>query len=319
MGAVRPQAEHRVVRGADRRDRHPPARAPNHLKRDEACCPGERTLKDGTSDLTIAFRGRPEQGRRPKLVKDPTRSTAGQIRDRTSTHELAQRRQCAPWRSPQLYLQFAARLRKPWAANSFYSTFTGPAVYNDQVEVPQDRVQGHRQGQHQFRPRPQTAAGIAMGGSTTSPRPGSANEAPARANLRPRARSIRASPAFKPPHVRDCRGLHLAVDCARAPSQSFKSVLFCRPARKEGQAQDHHPRPSRLVKDYGVFKIIAEGRLFWAAHAAAQDTGQLGLGDRRASWVLLKIAFYWLQREGLLVDGEDEGHQPQGHGVCASA
>ncbi len=43
--------------------------------------------------------------------------------------------------TPQLYLQLVRDGNAPAGESSFYSTFTGPAIYTDAKQVPQDRLQ----------------------------------------------------------------------------------------------------------------------------------------------------------------------------------
>ena len=87
--------------------------------------PGERTLKEGGNQLTISFES-PEQGG-VKLVKTYTLvrgSYAVAVR-----HDVVNKSAAAV--SPQLYLQLVRDGNKPPGESSFYSTFTGPAVYTD--------------------------------------------------------------------------------------------------------------------------------------------------------------------------------------------
>ena len=87
--------------------------------------PGPRALKDGENELTIRFES-PEQGG-VKLVKTWTfRRGAYDIAVR---HDVVNTGSAAV--SPQLYLQLVRDGNKPPGESSFYSTFTGPAVYTD--------------------------------------------------------------------------------------------------------------------------------------------------------------------------------------------
>ena len=87
--------------------------------------PGPRTLKDGENELTIRFES-PEQGG-VKLVKTWTLKRGAY--DIAVKHEVVNVGSTAV--SPQLYLQLVRDGNKPPGESSFYSTFTGPAVYTD--------------------------------------------------------------------------------------------------------------------------------------------------------------------------------------------
>jgi YidC/Oxa1 family membrane protein insertase len=95
---------------------------PNHFTVMQAL-PGERTLQDGAKELSVSFES-PEIGG-VKLVKTYTfhrgEYTIG------VKHEL--RNVSAAAVSPQLYLQLTRDGNPPPGESSFYSTFTGPAMY----------------------------------------------------------------------------------------------------------------------------------------------------------------------------------------------
>ena len=97
---------------------------PNHFTVMQAQ-PGERTLKDGANDLNLSFES-PEIGG-VKLVKTYTFRRG----DYTIgvKHEL--RNASAAAVSPQLYLQLTRDGNPPPGESSFYSTFTGPAMYTE--------------------------------------------------------------------------------------------------------------------------------------------------------------------------------------------
>jgi len=86
---------------------------------------GERQLKDGQNELTLRFESDEING--VKLVKTYTLkrgSYAIGVR-----HEVINRAAAAV--SPQLYMQLVRDGNKPAGESSFYSTFTGPAVYTE--------------------------------------------------------------------------------------------------------------------------------------------------------------------------------------------
>ena len=87
--------------------------------------PGERTLNDGSKDVVVRFES-PEVGG-VKLVKTFT-LTRGAYAVAVK-HEVVNVGTTTV--SPQLYLQLVRDGNKPEGESSFYSTFTGPAIYTD--------------------------------------------------------------------------------------------------------------------------------------------------------------------------------------------
>ncbi len=87
--------------------------------------PGPRTLQDGENELRIRFES-PDLGG-VKLVKTWTLRRGSY--DMAVAHEVVNTGSTPV--SPQLYLQLVRDGNKPPGESSFYSTFTGPAVYTD--------------------------------------------------------------------------------------------------------------------------------------------------------------------------------------------
>ena len=86
---------------------------------------GERSLKDGQNELTLRFESDAQNG--VKLVKTYTLQRGSYAIG--VKHEVINTG-TAPV-SPQLYLQLVRDGNKPAGESSFYSTFTGPAIYTD--------------------------------------------------------------------------------------------------------------------------------------------------------------------------------------------
>ena len=86
---------------------------------------GERSLKDGQNELTLRFESDAQNG--VKLVKTYTLQRGSYAIG--VKHEVVNTG-TAPV-SPQLYLQLVRDGNKPAGESSFYSTFTGPAIYTD--------------------------------------------------------------------------------------------------------------------------------------------------------------------------------------------
>jgi YidC/Oxa1 family membrane protein insertase len=97
---------------------------PNHLTVMQLQ-PGQRSLKDGDKDVSVVFES-PEIGG-TKLVKTYT-FTRGEYTVAVK-HEF--RNGSAAAISPQLYLQLTRDGNPPEGESSFYSTFTGPAMYSE--------------------------------------------------------------------------------------------------------------------------------------------------------------------------------------------
>ena len=87
--------------------------------------PGERTLRDGQNELQVRFESADVGG--VKLVKTYTLKRGAY--DVAVRHEVVNA-SGAPV-APQLYLQLVRDGNKPPGESSFYSTFTGPAVYTE--------------------------------------------------------------------------------------------------------------------------------------------------------------------------------------------
>jgi len=86
---------------------------------------GERSLKDGQNELTLRFESDVQNG--VKLVKTYTLKRGSYAIG--VKHEVINSGTTNV--SPQLYLQLVRDGNKPAGESSFYSTFTGPAVYTD--------------------------------------------------------------------------------------------------------------------------------------------------------------------------------------------
>ena len=86
---------------------------------------GERTLKDGQNELVLQFESADVGGL--KLVKTYT-LTRGSYALKVA-HQVVNTGSVAA--TPQLYVQLVRDGNKPDGESSFYSTFTGPAVYTD--------------------------------------------------------------------------------------------------------------------------------------------------------------------------------------------
>jgi YidC/Oxa1 family membrane protein insertase len=100
------------------------AALPTH-KTPMAVVPGDRALKDGQDELQVKFESADVGG--VKLVKTYTLKRGAY--DIAVRHDIVNTGTAAV--SPQLYLQLVRDGNKPPGESSFYSTFTGPAIYTE--------------------------------------------------------------------------------------------------------------------------------------------------------------------------------------------
>ena len=239
---------------------------------------GERVLKEGANELVVKFTS-PDVGG-IKLVKTYTLRRGAY--DATVKHELTNTSTAAI--APQLYLQLVRDGNKPAGESSFYSTFTGPAVYTEakkyqkaefsdikkkNVDVEKQASNGYiAMVQHYF-----ASAWILPDGMQR--------------NLSLDAVDIGAS-------VPDCcyRATMIAPLEAIAPGATkvVDAKFFAGP-QEEKMLESLAPG-LELVKDYGWLTILAKP-LYWLLdklHSFIQNWGWSIV----ALVLLLKIAFYWL-------------------------
>jgi YidC/Oxa1 family membrane protein insertase len=239
---------------------------------------GARALKDGENELTVQFTSADVGG--IKLVKTYTLRRGAY--DMAVKHELTN--MSAVPLSPQLYLQLVRDGSKPSGESSFYSTFTGPAVYTEAKkyqkvefdEIKKKKADYEKQSsdgyvsmvQHYFASAWMLPDGI--------------------------QRSISVDGVDIGSPVADCcyRATMITPLDAIAPGASkvVDAKFFAGP-QVETQLEKLAPG-LELVKDYGWLTILAKP-LYWLLdklHGFIQNWGWSIV----ALVVLLKIAFYWL-------------------------
>ena len=234
--------------------------------------PGDRTLKDGANDLSVKFES-PEQGG-VKLVKTYTLtrgSYAVAVR-----HEVVNTGTAAV--SPQLYLQLVRDGNKPPGESSFYSTFTGPAVYTEAqkyqkvefTDIEKNKVEIEKQSsngyvamvQHYF-----ASAWILADGIKRD------------LFMRKVDTNLYAVGMISP-----------LGEIAPGASKAVDAKFFAGP--QEENALEALAPGLELVKDYGWLTILAKP-LYWLLDRLYGFIGNWGWSIV-ALVVLLKIAFYWL-------------------------
>lgn len=234
--------------------------------------PGERQLKDGQDTLEVKFES-PDVGG-VKLVKTYTLKRG--VYDIAVRHDVVNTGGSAV--SPQLYLQLVRDGNKPPGESSFYSTFTGPALYTEakkyqKVEfsdIEKNKVDVEKQAsngyvamvQHYFASAWMLADGVQRD-----------------IFLRKVDTNLYAV------------GMITSLDTiAPGTTKSIDAKFFVGP-QVEKQLEAIAPG-LELVKDYGWLTILAKP-LYWLLdklHSFLQNWGWAIV----ALVLLLKIAFYWL-------------------------
>jgi YidC/Oxa1 family membrane protein insertase len=239
---------------------------------------GDKALQTGKDELTISFTAQTAGG--AKLVKTYTLRRGAY--DIAVKHEIVNTGTAAL--SPQLYLQLVRDGNKPRGESSFYSTFTGPALFTEakkyqkvefadikkgKVDVEKESSNGYvAMVQHYFASAWILPAGMKRTFSLD-------------------AKDVGAT-------VADCcyRATMIAPLDVLAPGQSksIEAKLFIGP-QEEKKLEALMPG-MELVKDYGWLTILAKP-LYWLLdqlHSVLQNWGWAIV----ALVLLLKIAFYWL-------------------------
>jgi YidC/Oxa1 family membrane protein insertase len=234
--------------------------------------PGERTLKDGGNELIVRFESPEQSG--AKLIKT-YKLTRGSYAVAVK-HEVFNNAS-APV-SPQLYLQLVRDGNKPPGESSFYSTFTGPAVYTEAqkyqkvefTDIEKNKVEIEKQAsngyvamvQHYF------ASAWLLGDGI-------------KRDLFMRKVDTNLYSV----------GMITAMDSiAPGTSKAIESTLFVGPQVEK--ALETLTPGLELVKDYGWLTVLAKP-LYWLLDKLHSFIGNWGWSIV-ALVVLLKIAFYWL-------------------------
>jgi YidC/Oxa1 family membrane protein insertase len=237
---------------------------------------GDRELKDGANELVVKFES-PDMGG-VKLVKTYTIKRGAY--DMLVRHELVNTG-TAPV-SPQLYLQLVRDGNKLPGESSFYSTFTGPAVYTEakkfhkvefsdieknKAEIDKESPNGYiAMVQHYF------ASAWILG------------EGIKREIFVRKVDSNLYSVGMITP----------AEAIAPGATRAVTATFFAGP-QQEKMLESIAPGLD-LVKDYGWLTILAKP-LYWLMDKLHGYIGNWGWSIM-ALVLLIKIAFYWLQAKG---------------------
>ena len=241
-------------------------------------CSGDRSLKDGADQLVARFES-PVQGG-VKLVKTYTlRRGAYEV---AVTHEV-QNVGGAPV-SPQLYLQLV-RGGSSSGGNFLTNptgTFTGPAVYTEEKKFQKIEFTDIEKSKADFQ-KDSTNGYIAMVQHYFA----SAWILPAGAKRENFVRKVDAN-------LYAVGTLAPIAAVAPGTSQKVESRLFMGP--QEEKMLERVTPGLDLVKDYGIFTIIAKP-LYWLLDKIHTVLGNWGWSIM-ALVLVIKIAFYWLQAKG---------------------
>ena len=244
---------------------------PNHLTVMKVL-PGERALKDGSNELSVSFES-PEVGG-VQLVKTYTFKRG----DYTVAvkHEL--RNGSAAPVQPQLYLQLTRDGNPPPGESSFYSTFTGPAMYTEASKFHKIEFKAIEKGSAEH-DKAADNGWVAM-----------VQHYFATAWLAPE----KAQREFRTAKVSDnLYSIAMVLplgEVAAGASKTHQATLFAGP-QEEKKLEALAPG-LELVKDYGWLTILSKP-LFWLLDQLHKLIGNWGWAIV-ALVVLLKIAFYWL-------------------------
>ena len=249
---------------------------PNH--KTPMAASGARELKDGENELVLSFTS-PDVGG-TTLVKTYTLRRGAY--DLAVRHSVTNNGTAAV--SPQLYLQLVRDGNKPAGESSFYSTFTGPAVYTEAKKYQKVEFSDIKKKKADFEQRASNGY-IAM-----------VQHYFASAWILPDGvkRDISMDAVDIGSTVTDCcyRATMIAPLDAIAPgaTKAMEAKFFAGP--QEEKVLEALAPGLELVKDYGWLTILAKP-LYWLLdrlHGLILNWGWSIVG----LVVLLKIAFYWL-------------------------
>ena len=234
--------------------------------------PGERELKDGAQELSVRFES-PDLGG-VKLVKTWTVKRGAY--DIAVRHEVVNTG-TAPV-EPKLYLQLVRDGNKPPGESSFYSTFTGPAVFTQEKKYQKVEFKAIEENKAEFE-KESSSGYVAM-----------VQHYFASAWLLPEGQQ-RENFARKVDSNLYSVGMIAAFDSiAPGASKTLDARLFVGP-QVETSMEKLAPG-LELVKDYGWLTILSKP-LYWLLDQLHKILGNWGWSIVGLV-LLLKIMFYWL-------------------------
>ena len=234
--------------------------------------PGPRELKDGQDELSIRFES-PVQGG-VKLVKTWTIKRGAY--DIAVKHEVVNTGNAAV--TPQLYLQLVRDGNKPPGESSFYSSFTGPAVYTDAKKYQKVEFKKIEEGKAEIE-KTATNGYVAMVQHYFASAWLLGDGIQRDLFMRKVDANLYSVGMITP-----------VGEIAPGASKSVQAQLFAGP-QVETSLEKLAPG-LELVKDYGWLTILSKP-LYWLLDQLHKLLGNWGWSIV-ALVLLLKIAFYWL-------------------------
>ena len=243
---------------------------PNHLSVMKAV-PGERTLKDGQTEVTLRLESDVQGGvQYVKTLHFPRGSYAI-----TVDHEVVNR-SGAPI-VPQLYLQLLRDGSSSKGGNSYYSTFTGPAFYTEAKKYQKVEIEKIKEGKAEFDKKSDNGWVAMVEHYFVS------------AWLLPE-KAEREYFAKEANHIYTAGALMPLGTVNDGQAKTVSTRLYAGP-QDENTLEKLAPGMV-AVKDYGIFSILAKP-LFWVLNQVHQLVGNWGWAIVGLV-VLLKAALYWL-------------------------
>ena len=234
--------------------------------------PGERTLASGQNELVVTFESQEIGG--IKLVKTYTLKRGAY--DIAVRHDIINASGVSL--SPQLYLQLVRDGNAPLGESSFYSTFTGPAIYTEAQKYQKVEFKEIEKGSMKVE-KQATNGYVAM-----------VQHYFASAWLMSDGIQRELFQRKVDTNLYAVGMITSAGDVAPGTTKTIESRLFVGP-QEENMLEKLSPG-LELVKDYGWLTILAKP-LYWLLdklHGFIQNWGWSIV----ALVLLLKIAFYWL-------------------------
>ena len=234
--------------------------------------PGERTLASGQNELVVTFESQEIGG--IKLVKTYTLKRGAY--DIAVRHDIINASGVSL--SPQLYLQLVRDGNAPLGESSFYSTFTGPAIYTEAQKYQKVEFKEIEKGSMKVE-KQATNGYVAM-----------VQHYFASAWLMGDGIQRELFQRKVDTNLYAVGMITSAGDVAPGTTKTIESRLFVGP-QEENMLEKLSPG-LELVKDYGWLTILAKP-LYWLLdklHGFIQNWGWSIV----ALVLLLKIAFYWL-------------------------
>ena len=237
---------------------------------------GDKQLKDGQDQMTVRFESPEKNG--VKLVKTYTL--------KRGSYEVPVRHEVVNTGTqpvtPQLYLQLVRDGSKLSSGSSFYSTFTGPAVYTaeqkfqkvDFTDIDKNKVDIQKES---------TSGYVAMVQHYFA----SAWMLPEGTKRELFVRKLEGTNQY-------AVGMIAPVQVAPGATKAVDARFFAGP-EDERMLEKIEPGLD-LVKDYGRLTIISKP-LYWLMAQLHSYIGNWGWSIM-ALVLLIKIAFYWLQAKG---------------------